>query len=270
MAIGAYGTALLFEHAEGLPLLLVLLLVTAGTAVVGAGVGAAAARLRGPYLAGATLAFAVGLPALVDWRRLSGTLGGQNGLVVASPGVPDGLDVPLDRWQLWVSGLALVMTLLLLANLSRSRIGRSWRAVRDDEVAASLAGLSVARLQVSAFVVSSACAGLGGALLAYVSGLAAPGAFQLTLSLQLLTAVVLGGLGSLAGAVYGAVLLVFLPTWSASVASDLHLSREVYANLPLAIYGVVLMAVMLVFPQGLQGALRRLARLVVVRGKRGR
>lgn len=270
MAIGAYGTALLFERAEGLPLLVVLLLVTAGTAVVGAGVGAAAARLRGPYLAGATLAFAVGLPALVDWRRLSGTLGGQNGLVVASPGVPDGLDVPLDRWQLWVSGLALVMTLLLLANLSRSRIGRSWRAVRDDEVAASLAGLSVARLQVSAFVVSSACAGLGGALLAYVSGLAAPGAFQLTLSLQLLTAVVLGGLGSLAGAVYGAVLLVFLPTWSASVASDLHLSREVYANLPLAIYGVVLMAVMLVFPQGLQGALRRLARLVVVRGKRGR
>jgi len=272
MAIGAYTTALLFEHAAVLPLALVLLVATVGTAAVGALVGAAAARLRGPYLAGATLAFAVGLPALADWRRLSGTLGGQNGLVVVGPGVPAafGPDFPIDRWQLWVSGVALVVTLLLLANLSRSRVGRSWRAVRDDEIAASLAGLSVARLQVTAFVVSSACAGLAGALLAYVSGLAAPGAFQLTLSLQLLTAVVLGGLGSLAGAVYGALLLVFLPTWVASVASSLNLSRDVYANLPLAVYGLVLMLVMLLFPQGLQGALRRVGGVVVARARRGR
>ncbi len=269
MAVGAYCTALLFEHLPGTPLVVVLLVATAGTAVVGALVGAAAARLRGPYLAGATLAFAVGLPALADWRRVADTLGGENGLVVSGPGVPAGLgSVPLDRWQLWVCGVALVVTLLLLANLARSRVGRSWRAVRDDEVAASLAGLSVARLQATAFVVSAGCAGLGGALLAYVTGLAAPGAFSLTLSLQLLTAVVLGGLGSLAGAVYGALLLVFLPTWSGNLAGDLGLN--VKANLPLAIYGVVLAAVMLVFPQGLQGALRRLAALVLVRVRRAR
>jgi branched-chain amino acid transport system permease protein len=270
MAIGAYGTALLFEHASGVPLAVVLLLAALGTAAVGALVGAAAARLRGPYLAGATLAFAVGLPALADWRRLSGTLGGQNGLVVVGPGVPGGLDVPLDRWQLWVAGSALVVTLFLLANLSRSRVGRSWRAVRDDEIAAELAGLSVARLQIQAFVVSAGCAGLGGALLAYVTGLAAPGAFQLTLSLALLTAVVLGGLGSLAGAVYGALLLVFLPTWTTSAATSLHLSRDVYANLPLALYGLVLMLVMLLFPQGLQGALRRVAGPVLARARKAR
>jgi branched-chain amino acid transport system permease protein len=270
MAVGAYATALLFAHAAGMPLFVVLLIATLGTAVVGALVGAAAARLRGPYLAGATLAFAVGLPALANWRRVSDTLGGENGLVVSGPGVPNGIsaNVPLDRWQLWVAGVSLVVTLFLLANLSRSRVGRSWRAVRDDEVAASLAGLSVARLQIVAFVVSAACAGLAGALLAYVTGLAAPGAFTLALSLSLLTAIVLGGLGSLAGAVYGAFILVFLPTWLGNLSGNASLN--VKANLPLAVYGVVLAFVMLVFPQGLQGGLRRIAGLVLAQVRRGR
>jgi branched-chain amino acid transport system permease protein len=261
MAVGAYTTALLFLHVSW-PLPLVLLTATVVTAVVGALVGAAAARLRGPYLAGATLAFAVGLPAIASYRHLVGTLGGENGLAVITPPVPEWLgdDVALDRWQLWVTGLCCVITLILLANLRRSRIGRSWAAVRDDEVAAELAGLSVARLQVTAFVVSAACAGLGGALLAFVTGLAAPGAFTLALSLQLLAAVVLGGLGTLSGAVYGSLLLVFLPTWSADLAVSLDLSRDVYANLPIAVYGVVLVLVMAVFPSGIQGALSTVMR----------
>jgi len=186
-------------------------------------------------------------------------LGGQNGLAVLSPGPPRGFTgVPFDRWQLAVSTIAAVITLVLLANLMHSRFGRSWRALRDDEVAAQLAGLPVARLQIIAFVVSAACAGLGGALLAFATGLAAPGAFGLSLSLQLLAAVVLGGLGTIPGAVYGSFLLVFLPAWSASLATRLDVSRDVYANLPLAIYGAVLVLVMLVFPAGLQGGISRL------------
>jgi branched-chain amino acid transport system permease protein len=117
-------------------------------------------------------------------------------------------------------------------------------------------------MQVLAFVVSSACAGLAGGLYAFFNGLAAPGAFPLALSLQLLAAVVLGGLGSLAGAVYGSALLVLLPTWSSDLAGHLHLSQNVYANLPLMVYGVLLVAVMLVFPQGIQGVLRRIAAVV--------
>jgi branched-chain amino acid transport system permease protein len=262
MAVGAYVTALLLLHLSW-PLPLVLLTAVLVTAVVGALVGAAAARLRGPYLAGATLAFAIGLPALANYRGLTSTLGGANGLVVVSPATPAWLgDVSFDRWQLWVSTVAAVITLVLLANLAHSRLGRSWRAVRDDEVAAELAGLPVARLQISAFVVSAACAGLGGALLAFVSGLAAPGAFQLTLSLQLLAAVVLGGLGTIPGAVYGSLLLVFLPAWSADLAARFDLSRDVYANLPLAIYGAVLVLVMLTFPIGVQGGVGRLVRWV--------
>jgi branched-chain amino acid transport system permease protein len=233
------------------------------TSLVGLLVGAAAARLRGPYLAGATLAFAIGLPALADYRGLTATLGGQNGLVVLSPAPPEWLaGLAFDRWQLAVSAIATAATLVLLGNLVHSRYGRVWRAVRDDEVAAQLAGLPVARLQIIAFVVSAACAGLGGALLAFVNGLAAPGAFPLTLSLQLLAAVVLGGLGTIPGAVYGSFLLVFLPPWSADLAGQLDLSRDVYANLPLAVYGAVLVLVMLAFPSGVQGGLSRLVRRI--------
>jgi branched-chain amino acid transport system permease protein len=259
MAIGGYTAALILLHQQW-PLVLVLLAAVVVAALSGALVGTAAARLRGPYLAGATLAFAVGLPALASYRGLADHLGGQNGLVVLAPGPPPSLgsDATLDRWTLWVSGLAAIVAFVLLANLKRSRIGRSWRAVAGDEVAAELAGLSVARLQVGAFVVSAACAGLGGGLLAFVNGLAAPGAFPLTLSLQLLAAVVLGGLGTLAGAVYGSLLLVFLPTWSADLAQRMDLSRDVYANLPLAVYGLVLVLVMLLFPSGVQGGLNRL------------
>ncbi len=264
MAVGAYTTALLLIHREDWPLGVVLIVSTLFTAVAGALVGAAAARLRGPYLAGATLAFAVGLPALADYRGLREQLGGGNGLSVATkpPPLRLGETFPLERWQAWICGLCLVLTLLLLANLQSGRIGRHMRAVRDDEVAASLAGVSVARTQILAFVISAACAGLAGGLLAFVNSLAAPGAFQLTVSFQLLAVVVIGGLGSLAGAVYGSILLVLLPGWSADLAQQLDLSRDIYANLPLALYGVVLVAVILGFPAGLQGALVRLARLL--------
>jgi branched-chain amino acid transport system permease protein len=262
MAVGAYATAVLLNHRPEWPLGLVVLIATIGTAIVGAIVGAAAARLRGPYLAGATLAFAVGLPALADYRGLREELGGNNGLSVLQPPPPLSLGetFPLERWHSWITGLCLVITLFLLANLQRSRIGRNMRAVRDDEIAAALSGVDVARTQVLAFVVSATCGGLAGALLAIVNGLAAPGAFPLALSLSLLTAVILGGLGSLAGAVYGSVLLVLVPTWLTNFSQSLGLSRNVYANLPLALYGVVLIVVMIGFPYGLQGGLVRLVR----------
>ena len=134
------------------------------------------------------------------------------------------------------------------------------RAVRDDEVAAQLAGLDVARTQVTAFVVSAACAGLAGGALAVVTQLAAPGAFTLVLSLSLLTGIVLGGLGSLPGALWGAIALVMLPSWSDDIANSFSLSTDVQSNLPLALYGVVLMGVIVAAPEGIQGAVRRLGR----------
>jgi len=258
MAVGAYTAALIMNHWHW-KLVFVLLAAVVVSALLGVVVGAAAARLRGPYLAGATLALAVGLPSLANYDSF-GWLGGQNGLSVTTSPPPAflGETFPLERWQSWIAGGCAVLTLWALANLTHGGFGRSLRALRDDEVAAALSGIRIARLQIQAFVVAAACAGLGGGLLAFVTSLAAPGAFGLTLSLQLVTAVILGGLGSLTGAVWGSLLLVLVPSWASDFGGSAHLSHDVAANLPLAVYGLVLVVVMIAFPGGVQGALRRL------------
>jgi branched-chain amino acid transport system permease protein len=266
MAVGAYATALLLNHRHW-PLAAVLAAAVAVTAVAGLVVGIAAARLHGPYLAGATLALAVGLPGLASYEPLAGLLGGHNGLSVtpSPPPLALGEEFPLERWQAWVSCLAAVVTLWLLANLTRSRFGRSLPATRDDEIAAALSGIHVSRVRIATSVVAAACAGLGGGLMAVVSTLAAPGAFPLTLSMQLIAAVVLGGLGSLAGAVWGSVILVLVPGWASDLATSAGLPHNVESNLPAAIFGTVLIIVTLLFPRGLQGGLRRIATKVTNR-----
>jgi branched-chain amino acid transport system permease protein len=260
MAVGAYTVALLTARA-GWSLAPALAASAVLTAIVGVAVGAVAARLRGPYLAGATLALAVGLPALAD--RYPSFLGGANGLTVSPPQPPQALaDMPLERWQAWVSCACALVVFVLLSNLIRSRVGRAFRAVRDNEVAAQLAGLNVARTQVLAFVISAACAGLGGGLLVIVTSVAAPGAFELTLSLELLTGVVLGGLGSLAGALWGSIALVMLPSWTHDVAQSFSLSLNVGANLPLVLYGLILIGVIIAAPEGIQGVISRVYHLL--------
>lgn len=258
MAVGAYTVALLIGN-EHWALVPALAAATATSAIVGTAVGAAATRLRGPYLAGATLAFAIGLPALAD--KYTGTFGGENGLIINPPTPPSslGANFPLERWEAWIACAGALVVLFLMRNLLRSGIGRAFRAVRDDEIAASLCGLRVGRVQTLAFVVSAACAGLAGGLLTEVLQLAAPGAFQLQLSLSLLTAIVLGGLGSLGGAIWGAAVLVLLPSWTNDIANSFSLSTRVSANMPLAIYGLVLIVAMLLWPSGIQGALRAIA-----------
>jgi branched-chain amino acid transport system permease protein len=254
MAIGAYTTALLLLHLNW-PFYAALVVAAAVTAAAGGVVGVAAARLRGPYLAGATLMLGVALPAIAyAWPA---TFGGDQGLnVVFTTPAFVGANFPLTRWQAWVSGLVALVTLLLLANLHYSRIGRNWRAVRDDDVAAALDGINVALARIRAFVVSATCAGVSGALLAIVTGLVAPGAFTITLSIALLTAAVIGGLGSLPGALWGSLLIVLVPVYVTDVATSHGLSSSVGANIPVVAYGVVLILVMLVFPQGIQGGLR--------------
>jgi branched-chain amino acid transport system permease protein len=259
MAVGGYAGALIFLHLQW-PLAAIIIVATLIAAAVGAIFGLAAARLRGPYLAGATLMLAVALPFIAT--RFASVLGGDQGLgfFVSVPNFL-GANFALTRWQAWLNcGVALI-GLVLLANLARSRVGRSWRAIRDDEIAAALAGLNVARLQILAFTVSAACAGLGGVLLAMWEGTVSPDLFTLSLSIQLLTAAVLGGLGSLPGAVWGSALLVLVPAYLEDVAvSHSFLSQTTSAYVPVVAYGVVLIVVMLAFPGGIQGALGRIAR----------
>jgi branched-chain amino acid transport system permease protein len=150
--------------------------------------------------------------------------------------------------------------MFVLANVVRSGFGRQMRAVRDDEVSAQLAGIHVARTQVAAFVLSAACAGLGGGIYAAIADSANPGAFSLTQSLYLLLAIVLGGLGSLFGAVWGAIAIVLLPYAAAQMMSNEPLKLQ--GNVPMAIFGALLIVIAIALPGGVQGLLRRVGHLL--------
>lgn len=265
MAIGAYTTALMYQESEPvLPVVGVLVLATAVALVIGAAVGVAAARLHGPYLAGATLALAVAVPGIAIY--FSETLGGEQGLNVLLPDIPGWFadavffltahDLTTTKYVAYIGWISLIVAFVLLANLSRSRVGRVWRAVRDDEVAAEIAGINLGRARVLAFLVSAACAGLAGAVMAMAVRITAPSGFTLTLSLTLLTAIVLGGLGSLFGALIGAALLTFLPQLVTSLGQDMGLSDVQSAGLAPLVYGAVMVLVILVAPAGIVGSVR--------------
>jgi branched-chain amino acid transport system permease protein len=256
MGIGAYTAALLLKNQVDLNPAIVMAAATVVTAVGSIVVGAAAARLRGPYLAGATLGLAVGLPGVAV--RFSNVFGGDQGLNVPALAPPDALSsIAPEVWLAWIGLIPTAITFLLLANLVRTRYGREFRAIREDEVSSALYGIRVARTQVLAFVLSGACAGLAGSLMAYTSNLAAPGSFPLTLSLVVLAAIVIGGLGTLSGAVWGALVIVFVPDWIGTLNDTLHLPNAVRDQLPLALFGLVFIVAMLAFPHGIQGGLTR-------------
>ncbi len=222
MFIGGYTTALILEHSHW-PLALVLALSAVAGALAGGVVGIAAARLHGPYLAGATLLLALALPSITSkWQSV---FGGDQGVPVNISPPGQFLTNPY-RWFAWIGVFCALAAFVPLANLGNSRIGRSWRALRDDEVAAALSGLSVGRLRVLAFVLSAAVGGLGGA-------------------------------GSLAGAIWGSLVIVLLPPYLTNVAISQGISSQAAAYGTLAGYGVVLIIVMLAFPHGIQGGVRR-------------
>lgn len=264
MACGAYTTAVLLDRNDSIPFLLVLLVSIVVTALVGVVVGAAASRLHGPYLAGATLALAVGLPGLANY--FEDLFGGEQGLGVSPPrasGATEdifffltGNDLTTSKYIAYLGWILALLVLLVLSNLVRSRFGRVWRAVRDDEVAAELAGINLGRARVLAFVVSAACAGLAGSLMAVVTRLAAPTSFTIVLSIFLLVAIVVGGLGSLFGAVIGSALLVFFIPFATDRGRELGLSGTQAAEVAPLSFGIFLILVMLLAPQGLVGTIR--------------
>ncbi|HEX3841290.1 MAG TPA: branched-chain amino acid ABC transporter permease [Acidimicrobiales bacterium] len=255
MAVGAYTLGVLMNHTQW-PLEVDVLAAIVLSGLAGLVVGIPATRLKGPYLAGMTLILALALPQIAD--KYSTFFGGDQGLTVTPPTAPGTIDP--QRWLTWIEVAGTIIVLILLANLTRSRFGRSFRAVRDDEIAASLSGIHVARTKVLAFTVAASCAGLAGAFLALSIGVVNTGEFSLTLSIYLLAGMVLGGAGSLVGAWWGGIVLVFMPGWSTSIANSFSLGSAVAANLALVIFGLILIVVIMVAPMGIQGALGWLGR----------
>ncbi|GAA1854834.1 branched-chain amino acid ABC transporter permease [Myceligenerans crystallogenes] len=226
--------------------------------VLGLLLGLAAARLRGPYLAGLTLALVI---ALSSAASVIGPLGGDQGRAAPFLPVPGALAalIAVEQWHAWIAVTLAACAVTPLLILRAGRAGLRMRAVHDDETAARLAGIDPGRVKAGAFTASALSAGTGGAALAIVTQNVSPGAYGLGFSLLLVVAAVVGGLGSLGGAAIGSVLVVTLPWAADQLAGTLpaDLTARLDGNLALLLFGVVVIAVTLAAPGGLARFLPR-------------
>lgn len=259
LAIGAYTSAVLMQRAGWQ---FVLALPAAGllTAAVGFLLGLPALRLSGPYLAVATLGFGVAVPQLVVWRgELTGGTAGLQGLPPAA--LPIWYDGTTRYDFQFTSGtsyyyLTLAVTALmalLAANVLNSHTGRAFGAIRDSELAAQAMGVNLLRYKTTAFALSAFFAGIAGSLYAHLVRGIAPESFNLFLSVEFLTMIVVGGLGSIRGALLGALFLTALP----EIFSRAPILREpANKNLYVVAFGVMLILAVIFLPHGLAGALQ--------------
>lgn len=248
MAVGGYAAALSNQH-FGLPIWICFSIGVLAAAAAGAVLGTAAARLSGPYLAGTTLALAVGLPSIANQFTI---LGGEQGLLfdVGFPPERLGADFTQYKWYFWIAGLSALISIWWLQNLLRSRYGRTWRGIRGNEVAAELCGIHIGRSKTLAFTVSSGLAGLAGALLAMTISTVSPSAFPLALSFSLLTGAVLSGVSTLPGVMIGALTLVATPEIADVISNRFAASESVITNLPGILVSALLILVVLLVPNG--------------------
>jgi len=258
MGVGAYTTAILvadhdWSFVSTIPVSALLCFA------IGVIVGIPALRLQGLYLALATVGLAVLFPAVVN--KFDGLTDGSNGKRIPRGSrllAPEwtGLD-PRDDAHIWVYFLVVAigaLCFLITRNMVRSRVGRALIALRDNPVGAEVSGIHLARYKVLAFGVSAMLAGIGGSLFMFTLTVATASNFSVNRSIELVTAVVIGGLTSLPGSVIGGLLVVFLPDWAGNFANG---------TLAGAIYGVLLIAIILIHPSGVADLLRRLWRIVV-------
>lgn len=248
MAVGAYTQAVLLTRGVPLP----LALAAAGLLSAGVGVllGLPAIRVSGLYLAMVTLAFSVLVTHVAGhWASVTG---GFTGLAVPAPELAGlSLGSPVAFYFLCLGVLVAVLALLL--NLTRSSLGRSLVGVRDSEAASYALGLPVRRIKVLAFAGSAGITGLAGALLAHHLQYLTPDAFTLLLSMELVLMVVIGGLGSLRGAVLGALLIGLLPAFISRIKPLLPDSVAKQFGLETFVFGLVLALFVLFEPTGLNG-----------------
>jgi len=247
LAIGGFAAALARIHYEA-PIWLTFVVAVLAAAIGGALLGLAAARLSGPYLAGTTLALAIGLPSIANQFSI---LGGEQGITfdIGLPPASLGEDFTQYKWFFWISWTVALITLYWLRNILNSRYGRGWRAVRSNDVAAELAGIHVGRNKVLAFTISAGLAGLAGALLAMTISLASPGVFPLALSFSLATGAVLSGVTTLGGVMIGAVTLVAIPEIALAIANR-YGSETITTNLPGLLVSALLILTVLFVPNG--------------------
>ena len=251
MAVGAYMAYNTYVRVEGMPLIVALLSGGFFATLVGLVFGIPSLRVKGLYLAVATLA----AQFFCDWAFLrvgwftnnnaSGSVSVSNLNVMGW-----GIDTPLEKYMFCLGFL--VVFGLLAKNLVRSAIGREWMAIRDMDVAAAVIGIRPMYAKLSAFAVSSFIVGVAGALWAFVYlGAWEPAAFSVDQSFRLLFMVIIGGLGSVLGSFLGAAFIVLLPIVLSTVVHAAGISTAVASNLELMVFGALIIFFLIVEPHGL-------------------
>lgn len=251
MAVGAFAAYNFMARIPGIPLLLAFILGGLCASLVGIVFGLPSLRIRGFYLAAATLAtqfFVVWCLTKVPYF----TNGSSSGVITAQAMNILGIDfdTPAKKYLLT---LGIVCFLALAAkNMVRSSVGRSWMAVRDMDVAAEVIGFRPMRTKLLAFAVSSFYCGVAGALYAFAYlGTVEPEAYNLDLSFRILFMIIIGGVGSILGSFFGAAFIVLLPIVLNMLAHFLGLPNNVASNLELMVFGALIIFFLIVEPHGL-------------------
>ena len=254
MAVGAFGAFNFMLRIDGMPLLLAFALGGLSAAAIGVAFGLPSLRIKGFYLAVATLAaqfFVVWLLTKVAWfsdYSSSGVITTQTMQILGYK-----FETPEAKYLLV---LAIVVLMALAAkNMARSSVGRAWMAVRDMDVAAEVIGIRIMRTKLLAFAVSSFYCGVAGALYAFAYiGTVEPDGFNLDLSFKILFMIIIGGVGSIMGSFLGAGFIVLLPIFLDVVTQKYLvgiLSASIGSNLQLIVFGSLIVFFLIVEPHGL-------------------
>jgi len=252
-AVGAYLTALLTSPNSslgiGLPFFVALPIVMLGAGMTGLLIGAPVLRLRGDYLAIVTLGFGEIARVLFESDALQPWLGGVQGILGIPSPFPPRIDLDLGTMHIFATGPQVLyypifafcaLAAVFAYRLSNSRIGRAWNAMREDESVAEATGVSTVNYKLLAFALGATTGCLSGALFAVQLGSVFPGSFDVFVSITVLAVIILGGMGSIPGVILGAIVLIGLP----------ELLRE-FVEYRVLVYGGVLVAMMLLRPEGL-------------------
>lgn len=249
MGIGGYTTVGLAVNL-GVPYPVGLLAGMVLCALAGFVLGLPSLRLSGLYLALVTIGFAIVFPSLI--KRFEGITGGVSGLTFMTPDAPFGIPLSSAQWVYLLTLTVFLLAVVAVRNLVTGRVGRALDAIRQNELMAASNGIAVGRLKLTVFAVSSAIAGLAGGLYQLVVGSALPDTYVVTFSITLLTAAVVGGVRSIAGAIIGAAFIVYVPDYAAAVGD----------RGPQLVYAIALLVIVYLARNGVAGAVSSLWRKV--------
>ncbi|UPJ49051.1 branched-chain amino acid ABC transporter permease [Bradyrhizobium sp. 200] len=248
-ALGAYTSAILMEHV-GMNYVLTLPIAGLICFALGFLFGQPALRLSGVYLALATFALATAMPQLLKLGFFEHWTGGVQGLVVTKPDAPFDLPMSQDKWLYYFTLVISIGIYIASVNLLRSRSGRAFMAIRDNEIAASAMGVDVALYKTLAFGVSACITGIAGGLGAIAVQFVAPDGYTFTLAISLFLGMVVGGVGWLPGSIVGSAFIIFVP----------NIAESISKGLSGAVFGVLLFLVIFLVPHGARDVVKLVER----------